>query len=49
MVLNSSDKLFTELRDMSFPAVGPRLNRDLKRLNNAYESSKASSSCIVDR
>ena len=42
MVLNSSDKLFAELRDMDFPTAAARVNRDLKRLKDGYDRSKAS-------
>lgn len=41
MVLNSSDKLFAELRDMDFPTAAARVNRDLKRLKDGYDRSKA--------
>ncbi|KAI8099584.1 Sec1-like protein [Halteromyces radiatus] len=36
-VLNSSDKLFTELRDQNFAVVGGMLNKLAKRINEDYE------------
>jgi hypothetical protein len=47
MVLNSSDKLFAELRDMDFPTAAARVNRDLKRLKDGYDRSKASGQPVV--
>ena len=45
MVLNSSDKLFAELRDMDFPTAAARVNRDLKRLKDGYDRSKVRLLC----
>ena len=40
MALNSADRTFRELRDMSFAAVGPRLNTRAKALQSEYKDSK---------
>ncbi|CAG8747928.1 7256_t:CDS:2, partial [Funneliformis caledonium] len=37
IALNSSDKLFVQLRDMNFAVVGGVLNRVAKRINEDYE------------
>ena len=37
VVLNSSDNLFAEIRDMNFSAVGPVLSREAKRITAEYE------------
>lgn len=34
IVLNSNDKLYQDLRDLNFSAVGPALNRKAKQLND---------------
>jgi len=34
--LNSSDKVFAELRDLNFAVVGGRLNKIAKRIEGAY-------------
>lgn len=36
-VLNSSDKLFSQLRDQNFAVVGGMLNKIAKRINENYE------------
>ncbi|ORX56806.1 Sec1-like protein [Hesseltinella vesiculosa] len=36
-VLNSSDKLFSQLRDQNFAVVGGMLNKHAKRINESYE------------
>lgn len=38
-VLNSSDKLFSQLRDQNFAVVGGMLNKIAKRINENYEAS----------
>jgi hypothetical protein len=38
-VLNSSDKLFSQLRDQNFAVVGGMLNKIAKRINENYEVS----------
>jgi hypothetical protein len=38
-VLNSSDKLFSQLRDKNFAVVGGMLNKIAKRINENYEVS----------
>ncbi len=40
MVLNSSDRLFAELRDASFAEVGPRLGEKAKVIQTTYQGSK---------
>lgn len=40
MSLNSADRTFAELRDMSFAAVGPRLGARAKALQSDYNDSK---------
>lgn len=37
--LNSSDKLFAQLRDLNFAVVGSLLNKIAKRINENYEVS----------
>ena len=37
VVLNSSENLFAEIRDMNFSAVGPVLSREAKRITAEYE------------
>lgn len=39
-MLNSSDRLFAELRDASFAAVGPRLGEKAKLIQSSYQGSK---------
>jgi hypothetical protein len=39
-VLNSSDKLFAQLRDQNFAVVGGILNKVAKRINENYEVHK---------
>ena len=41
IVLNSADKVFRELRDLSFAAVGPRLGERAKAIQADYKDSKA--------
>lgn len=41
-VLNSSDKLFGQLRDQNFAVVGGMLNKIAKRINENYEVSSTS-------
>lgn len=43
-MLNSSDRLFAELRDASFAAVGPRLGEKAKLIQSSYQGSKVCSS-----
>lgn len=40
-MLNSADKVFRELRDLSFAAVGPRLGERAKAIQADYKDSKA--------
>jgi len=47
MVLNSSDKLFAELRDASFAAVGPRLGEKAKVIQTNYQGSKVGAVCTM--
>lgn len=37
VVLNSSDSLFAEIRDMNFAGVGTVLSREAKRITTLYE------------
>lgn len=37
-MLNSADKLFAELRDSSFAAVGPRLGEKAKAIQTNYQA-----------
>ena len=39
-MLNSADKVFRELRDLSFAAVGPRLGERAKAIQADYKDSK---------
>merc|ERR1719494_591352 len=41
VVLNSSDNLFAEIRDMNFSAVGPVLSREAKRITAEYEEHRS--------
>lgn len=47
MVLNSSDKLFADLRDASFAAVGPRLGEKAKVIQTNYQGSKVGAVCTM--
>lgn len=49
MVLNSSDRLFAELRDASFAAVGPRLGEKAKLIQTNYQGSKVCPSLLLSR
>ena len=40
-MLNSADKLFAELRDSSFAAVGPRLGEKAKAIQSNYQARTA--------
>jgi hypothetical protein len=40
-VLNSSDRLYSELRDQSFAAVGPRLGEKAKAIQTNYQARRA--------
>lgn len=44
-VLNSSDKLFGQLRDQNFAVVGGMLNKIAKRINENYEVSREGLQC----
>eukprot|EP00118_Oscarella_pearsei_P002060 m.9367 g.9367 ORF g.9367 m.9367 type:complete len:611 (+) comp21289_c0_seq2:147-1979(+) len=37
VILNSTDELYTEIRDLNFYAVGPLLNRKAKHIREAFE------------
>ena len=37
-MLNSSDRLYAELRDQSFAAVGPRLGEKAKAIQTNYQA-----------
>lgn len=37
VILNSSENLYAEVRDMNFSAVGPVLSREAKRITAEYE------------
>ena len=39
-MLNSADRVFRELRDLSFAAVGPRLGERAKAIQADYKDSK---------
>lgn len=43
IVLDSSDKLYSQLRDSNFAVVGPALNKVARRLANDYESRHSTS------
>lgn len=40
-LLNSSDKVFHEIRDLPLGEVGPRLNRIAKRIKDAYSQGRS--------
>ena len=40
-MLNSSDRLYEELRDQSFAAVGPRLGEKAKAIQTNYQACRA--------
>ena len=42
-MLNSSDRLYSELRDQSFAAVGPRLGEKAKAIQTNYQARRARS------
>jgi len=44
-VLNSSDRLYEELRDQSFAAVGPRLGEKAKAIQVNYQVRWARRTC----
>ena len=46
-MLNSADRVFRELRDLSFAAVGPRLGERAKAIQADYKDSKARFACPV--
>ncbi|BDA43254.1 Vacuolar protein sorting-associated protein 33A [Coccomyxa sp. Obi] len=41
IALNSADKVFRDLRDLSFAAVGPQLGQRAKSIQSDYKTSKA--------
>lgn len=42
ITLNSADRVFSELRDLSFAAVGPQLRQRAMAIQSDYKTSKAS-------
>jgi hypothetical protein len=40
VALNSADKVFRDLRDLSFAAVGPQLGQRAKSIQSDYKTSK---------
>lgn len=48
IVLDSSDKLYPQLRDCNFAVVGPLLNRTARRLQADYESRHKTDQSISD-
>lgn len=55
IALNSADKVFRDLRDLSFAAVGPQLGQRAKSIQSDYKTSKVapvhipldSSNCLL--
>lgn len=46
--LNSADKVYLELRDLSFAAVGPKLSERAKTLQTDYKGSKGSERSLAE-
>ena len=46
--LNSADKVYLELRDLSFAAVGPKLSERAKSLQTDYKGSKGSERSLAE-
>ena len=44
IALNSADKVFRDLRDLSFAAVGPQLGQRAKSIQSDYKTSKVANS-----
>ena len=45
ITLNSADKTYAELRDLSFAAVGPQLRQRAMAIQSDYKTSKVLSTC----
>ena len=46
--LNSADKVYQELRDLSFAAVGPKLGARAKSLQTDYKGSKGAERSLAE-
>lgn len=46
--LNSADKVYLELRDLSFAAVGPKLSERAKSLQTDYKGSKGAERSLAE-
>ena len=45
ITLNSADKIYAELRDLSFAAVGPQLRQRAMAIQSDYKTSKVLPLC----
>ncbi len=47
ITLNSADKMYAELRDLSFAAVGPQLRQRAMAIQSDYKTSKVLPQCYA--